>query len=160
VTPTKVVTFDLDSTLASTYHRQHMIKPKGTDWEAYSLASAADTPIEGTVVLLRMLGATYPVHIITGRSDAAFDMTRYWLIQHGIPVDGLWMRPAGDRTPNGKYKIARILHLRESGQEPVLHVEDYPEAGDEIRAATGVPVLLVNPNYPKDAPHQNVMAGV
>ncbi len=156
-----VVCFDLDSTIADTLHRQWMVEEikasrnKGPTWEDYSLACSDDKPIEGTIALTQQLKRNWLVFIVTGRSSAARELTEDWLSKHQVAYDGLLMRPAGDRTPNGQYKIDVINQLRDEGYKPVLFVEDFPEAAEEIRKATGVPVLLVNPGYPDDAPHSN-----
>src|SRR5215469_1058342 len=156
---TEVVLFDLDSTIADTYHRQWMVPEikagNGPTWDDYSMACSDDKPIEGVISMLRMLSdAGKLIFIVTGRSDAARDLTQEWLKQNHVPWDALLMRKAGDRTPNGTYKRAAIKKIEDAGYEPVLFVEDYPAVADEIRA-TGLPVLLVNPGYPEDAPHQN-----
>jgi uncharacterized HAD superfamily protein len=155
------VLFDLDSTIASTLHRQWMVDlirsgARGAPtWDDYSMACAKDEPIEGTIALMRILAMDNHLFIITGRSEAARELTLDWLSNHLVPFDDLYMRPAGDRTANGKYKVQTIEKLRERGYNPGLFVEDWPEAADYIREHAGIPVLLVNANYPKDAPHQN-----
>jgi predicted secreted acid phosphatase len=156
------VGFDLDSTIANTYHRQWMVPailakgPGAPTWDDYSMECANDTPIEGTVALMRMLSsAGHLIFIITGRSAAAEALTRHWLNRHHIPCDALLMRPAGDRTANGKYKVQQIRKAADLGYKVTLFVEDWPEAGDYITEHTGIPCLLVNANYPADAPHQN-----
>lgn len=162
----EAVGFDLDSTIANTYHRQWMVeeiqtKPKfpgQKTWDDYSMACADDTPIEGTVALMRTLAGLYQIHIITGRSAGARELTETWLAGWHIPYDGLHMRPAGDRTANGRFKVDTIWNIRAASQFPlkfVLFVEDWPEAGAYIQEHTGIPVMLVNANYPADAPHQN-----
>lgn len=157
----EAVGFDLDSTIAHTYHRQWMVKeiqarpkfPGQKTWDDYSMECENDTPIEGTVALMRSL--PYLKFIITGRSAGAMGLTREWLAKHDIPYDGLLMRPAGDRTPNGKYKVQMLRRIADEGYKVFLFVEDYPEAAEYITEHTGIPCLLVNANYPPDAPHQN-----
>lgn len=158
----KAVGFDLDSTIAYNYHRQWMVPlimsktPGAPTWDDYSMMCAYDTPIEGTVALMRALSGDYQNWIITGRSDAAREMTEDWLREHDIPYLGLIMRPAGDRTANGKFKVQMIRRLlNDHGIAITLFVEDYPAAAAYITKHTGIPHLLVNPNYPADAPHNN-----
>lgn len=158
----EAVAFDLDSTIANTLHRQWMVKeiqtkpkfPGQKTWDDYSMACADDTPIEGTVAMMRLI-SSFPIFIITGRSAAARDLTRAWLRMHQVPFDGLLMRPAGDRTPNGRYKVEVLRRLQREGYDVKLFVEDFPDAAEYITEHTGVPCLLVNANYPADAPHQN-----
>jgi predicted secreted acid phosphatase len=153
----EAVTFDLDSTIADTLHRQWMVdeimakKPGAPTWDDYSMECVDDTPIAGTVALMRMLSSQgMLIFIVTGRSAAAKTMTRHWLEQNDIPCDALVMRPAGDRTPNGKFKVEKIRYLAELDYKVILHVEDSPDIAKYIQEHTGIPVLLVNPAYPED----------
>jgi hypothetical protein len=157
------VVFDLDSTIANTFHRQWMVPlilaggEEAPTWDDYSILCAEDTPIEGVVTLMRILSAEAGmlIFIVTGRSAAARDLTHEWLAKHKIPYDALLMRAAGDRTPNGVFKVAMIDQIRKGGYDPVLALEDWPQAGEYINEHTRVPVVLVNANYPADALHQN-----
>jgi len=158
----RVVLWDLDSTLANTAHRQPMIPEirakTGPTWEDYSMACTDDTPVEGTVALVRMLASStftdtdgnrhpYRQYGVSGRSEAARGLTLDWFQRYGVPLDGLYLRPAGDRTPNGKYKAGVIKSLRDSGADVVLFVEDWKETAAYIREKTGVPVLVVQGDY-------------
>lgn len=161
----EAVGFDLDSTIANTYHRQWMVpeikeyKPDSPTWDDYSMKCADDTPIPGTVALMNALYGYSDICIITGRADSARELTLNWLWQHNIPFTSLIMRPAGDRTNNGKFKVQQIEKLQAQGFKFTLFVEDYPEAAAYITEHTGIPCLLVNANYPADAPHQNENTG-
>lgn len=160
----EIVCFDLDSTLASTYHRQHIITDirAGTKtWEDYAMACADDTPIEGTVRLARMFHrAGYAIVIVTGRNDVARELTMAWLDNHEIPFHALIMRPKGDQTKNEKYKVDTVQGIISDGYKVALCIEDYPLAAEAIRNETGTPVLLVNANYPVNSPHQNAVGAV
>ena len=155
------ILFDLDSTIADTLHRQWMvplIKAGGEGaptWDDYSLACADDKPIESTIALMRTLARTHIIYIVTGRSDAARDLTENWLWEHGVPYAYVYMRPAGDRTPNGAYKVRIIKHLYAFHVNPILFVEDYPEAADYIEKHAGIPVLRVLGNYNPPAENEN-----
>jgi hypothetical protein len=148
------VVWDLDSTLADTVHRQGMIDAiqAGGDgaptWEDYALLCAKDDPVEGTVALLHLLYPHYLQHVVTGRSEVAYGLTRRWLANNSITVDHLHMRPAGDTTPNAALKIAYIRRLQASGCHVALYCEDWPPIAEEVADATNVPVLGVNPFYP------------
>lgn len=164
---TRAVLWDLDSTLANTSHRQHMvplIKAKaGPTWEDYSMACTGDTPVEGTVALARLIASlTVPVsdgltmqvssnrvmqYGVSGRSEAARQLTLDWFAEHGVPLDNVYLRPDGDHTPNGKYKVRVIRRLRDKGIDVVLFVEDWKETADYIHDKTGVPVLVVQGDY-------------
>jgi len=150
---TRAVLWDLDSTICNTAHRQHMvpaIKAKqGPTWEDYSMACTGDTPVEGAVALVRLLAANRLVmqYGVSGRSEAARDRTLEWFKRYGVPLDGLYLRPDGDHTPNGRYKVNVINQLRDSGVDVVLFVEDWKETAQYIHEMTDVPVLVVQGDY-------------
>jgi hypothetical protein len=150
----KIVAWDLDSTIASTVHRRHLIPEVQTDspaWHAYSKACAEDEPIEGTIALMRLLRLFVRQHIVTGRSELARPDTRDWLSRHDVPCDLLVMRAvADDRVPGEELKIRYIRRVRAAGNEVVLFVDDWEPAAVAIRRATGVPVLVVNPCDPPE----------
>jgi hypothetical protein len=147
---TRAVLWDLDSTLANTTHRQHMvpaIKAKtGPTWEDYSMACVDDTPVEGTVALLRLMtGLDH--YAVSGRSECAYEATLDWFERHSIPIYDAFLRPDGDHTPNGRYKVGVIKRLRAEGIDIALFVEDWKETADYIHDKTGVPVLVVQGDY-------------
>lgn len=162
--PDPVILWDKDSTLAHTLHRQHMIeqiKAGQATWNDYSLACEGDGVIDGTAALMRLLSASgWLQFIVSGANAEAEPQIRAWALAHRIPYDGLILRATGNHQPNPAFKIGQIHALRDCGQEPMLFVEDWPACADQIREATGVPVLVVNPCYPGDSAHSNVPAGI
>jgi hypothetical protein len=157
---TKAVLWDLDSTICNTRHRQPMIPAirakAGPTWEDYSRACTDDTPVEGTIALVRLLDSMDPLaavrqYAVSGRSECARDATLEWFKRHQVPIDDVFLRPDGDHTPNGRYKVGVIRRLRESGIDVVLLVEDWKQTADYIREKTGVPVLLVQGDYDPEA---------
>jgi hypothetical protein len=148
-----VVLFDLDSTLCNTLHRQSMIpeiQAGAKTWEDYSLACMDDSPIEGAVLLARMLWPLHKIGIASGRNEAARTLTTRWLDLQAVPYDRLLLRPEGDYTENGLLKVRWIREYQAAGYDVAMFVEDWPETAETIRAATGVPVLVVNPCYPDE----------
>jgi phosphoglycolate phosphatase-like HAD superfamily hydrolase len=152
-----VVFVDLDSTLADTTHRHHIIEAAReageVDLEAYSLACAEDAPFPGPVRLVRMLyDFGCRVVIVTGRSAAAMIPTLDWLAKYAVPYHDLILRAVGDDTPSGEFKVRTIRRWLAMNPdhddliEPALIIEDYPPAKDELEAE-GWTVLLVNPDY-------------
>lgn len=121
------------------------------------MACVDDTPVEGTVALVRLLSglgqeSENPVYQygVSGRSDAARDVTLEWFARHDVQLDNVYLRPAGDHTPNGRYKVGVIRQLRADGLDVVLFVEDWKETADYIHSETGVPVLVVQGDYLAD----------
>ena len=155
-----VVFVDLDSTLADTRQRQHIIEDaraagREPDWEAYSLACAKDEPMEGPIQLVRMLvWDGYHVVILSGRSASAMVQTNEWLYRNHVPFNELILRPKAvsyNISPE-EFKVMAIEAWTERNLDhddpvhPTLIIEDWPPAADAMRAK-GWKVLLVNPDY-------------
>jgi hypothetical protein len=145
--------WDLDSTLAGTRHRFHLIekiKAAGiaddvTGWNEHSLACADDEPIESAITLMRLLAPHHAQHIISGRSAVAEKLTRDWLEKYGVPFDEIRLRRPDDFTGNAQIKINYVRELRERGLTVVLFFEDYPPVAQQIHEETGVPVVTLTP---------------
>jgi hypothetical protein len=149
-----VMVWDLDSTVADTLHRQHLVPAiraggeGAPTWDDYSVLSMGDTPVEGSVALMRELSGFTHV-AASGRSDKALVMTREWAARNGLPLADVILRPEGDHTPNGKWKVAVIAALRRAGADVRLFFEDWDESAAYIREHAGVPVVGINPFYPE-----------
>jgi hypothetical protein len=148
-----VVFVDLDSTLADTRPRWHLIEDDydKTDWVKYALACADDIPITGTAALVRMLFQFHRIVILSGRAAAASKLTREWLSNHVIPYDMIVLREEGPDfyTPNGEWKSKQIAKWKYEHPQDVLSlvIDDWPEAKEVIERDHGIPVLMVNPMY-------------
>jgi hypothetical protein len=72
----------------------------------------------------------YPILFVSGRPSKYKDVTREWLIKHGLfnPfLDGkllLWMRPDGDRRDDDIVKRELLGRIRMEGYEPVIAFDD------------------------------------
>jgi len=151
------VLFDLDSTLRNSRHRHGMVPRKNIvgqevdrtiDWHAYSAAGINDTPMLGPITALRLLSPYHQIHIISGSNASAMEQTMSWLSTHVGPyIDRVHLRPDGDYTPNGLYKVKYARSVEEHGIAVVLVWEDWPPAVAELEEA-GYPVVCVNPRYP------------
>jgi hypothetical protein len=95
---------DLDGTIANIEHRLHHIRGAEKDWDKFFEACSGDSPIDDVVQVIRMLSVSYPITIVTSRSDVVLERTQRWLHQHGIPYKDLYMRVEGDHTPDYKLK--------------------------------------------------------
>lgn len=145
---TEVVCWDLDSSVRSTVHRRHLlpqIRAGQATWDDYSLLAADDTPIAGSVALMRLLEDEFWNIAVSGASDAAMDLTVDWAAKHNVPLDDFILRPAGDKTDNGVFKVSVIRRLQEAGLNVLLFVEDWEPAARKIAEETGIPVLGINP---------------
>lgn len=151
---TPTVAWDLDSSVRSTMQRRHLvpkIKAGEATWDDYSLLCADDVPITGSVALMRLLGNTCANIAVSACSDVALGLTRQWCVKHDVPLDDFLMRPAGDRTESGIFKVSAIRRLQDAGLDVVLCVEDWEPVAEYITQETGVPVLGVNPFDPNAA---------
>lgn len=147
----EVVAWDLDSTVRTTMHRRWMlpeIKSGLLTWDDYSMACAGDSPNPGAVALMRMLGGRYLNIAISGCSEAALDLTVGWAARHRVPLDDYILRPAGDSTPNGEWKVTGVRRLQDAGLVVRVFLEDWGPAAAYITEHTGVPVFGVNPFDP------------
>lgn len=145
----KVCIFDLDSTLSDTRQR-HSLSPfvdSSKTWDDYSLASANDLPMQGTIALVRMLIPNYEIHILTGRRESALEVTKAWLAKYKVPYDVLRMRKESDPFTNEEYKVEYLISLLDRGLNPVLFINDWPEECEEVEKRVGIPTLCVNPRY-------------
>lgn len=95
---------DLDNTIALTHHRQHFVREKHKDWDAFFAACVDDPPNQRMIELLRTLTLVYPICIVSGRSDIVLRETEEWLANHGVPYDELIMRKHEDNMPDDELK--------------------------------------------------------
>ncbi|MGH9107607.1 MAG: MBL fold metallo-hydrolase [Acidimicrobiales bacterium] len=151
------VCVDLDSTLADTRQRHHLVLPgdqrEDTDWVNYSLACANDEPIEGACQLVRLLSAAHRIVIVSRRDEAARQLTLDWLGRHGIPFDELILG-GSDGIPSGlhEFKVHHLRSLLAKGERVVLCVDDLPGLDAAVAdARIPVPVLRVQPPYSLEA---------
>lgn len=101
------VVFDLDGTISNCEHRRHLVSGEKKDWRKFFAECVNDTPNEAVKTMLRILNAFgYPVVIVSARSDEVAAETLDWLGIHRIPFNMLWMREAGDFTPDQELKRA------------------------------------------------------
>lgn len=142
----QIVTFDLDSTLADTRHRHHLIKPDGnTDWEAYAHACPEDTLIAPVFMMWNAFWAAgFTCAIVTIRNVSTYDKTMEWLLTNGISPAALVMGTDADATSDhGEAKVKGIKMAEgELRGRVVLHVDDYAPVAEAL-APYGIPCLVV-----------------
>lgn len=156
---TRIVTFDLDSTLCDTEHRFSLINRTGsTDWRAYALACTNDALVEGVARMVDVAKqAGLEVHYVTGRHEDARWQTVDWLTKHlheGLTVpERLHMDDSvgGDHVKafgtHHAYKAHTILELvKRLDAEIVFHVDDHPSVVAHL-SKLGIPCICVRPPY-------------
>ena len=110
----RIIVWDLDDTLANTYHRSIDFDFDTKDenlWADYFSKCDKDEPIKQTILLLDTMFQNYEgeIHIWTGRNEIVKDKTIEWLIDNKIYYHELKMRPIDCRMKNVdlKYKWAK-----------------------------------------------------
>lgn len=145
--------WDLDSTVRDTQHRRWIIpeiKAGNADWCDYSMMCANDSPIEGSIALMRE--ATNVSHIgVTGSNECARRLTTIWLGKHNVPLAAVIMRPDGYALANAKWKVMVIRALWRANADIRLFFEDWDEVAAYITQETKIPVVGINPFYPHAA---------
>jgi hypothetical protein len=146
--------WDIDSTLADTEHRHHMmdaIRAGGEGaptWADYSMECVNDTVIEGSAVLMRLLAPHFMQVAFTAREACAAARTAHWVRENNLPLDEIVMRQTGDTTENGLFKSREMRRRMRRGLVFRLFAEDYALAAPVIREETGTPVLGITAFYP------------
>jgi predicted secreted acid phosphatase len=119
----RIVIFDIDGTLADSYHRiGHIVNLENVpdfkkDWEEFDKHAHADTPIPGMVELCTYMQAREDLDVLflTGRSDRTRTDTWQWLRRHGLKPrhpDLLQMRIEGDHRHADIIKLQRLQELQ------------------------------------------------
>lgn len=100
--------FDLDGTLALTYHRQHFLDNKSDPdrWRKFFEACINDSPnIPVIDTMHKLIDSGADVWIWSGRDGTVQRETLEWLQQHtGLEEEALSMRLPGDYTPDEELK--------------------------------------------------------
>jgi len=91
---------DLDGTLSDARDRRHLLP----NFEKFHSACESDPPNEWCKALVQQLRTRYDIVIVSGRTDDYKDATLRWFAKHGILVDALFMRKAGDFRPDTEIK--------------------------------------------------------
>ena len=120
------VVFDLDGTIADnmTYEKHHKGKKgKHPDFAKEALAVGVNEDIVEKMHKARDKGEN--IVILTARSAHYREETKQWLHKHGIPYDGLVMRPTGDSKQKDKSLKRELL------EEDILPKFDVKKAYDD-----------------------------
>ena len=135
------VIFDRDGTLASV----DWVRPVERDPESWARFNAA-LPFDAVVpVVAGLLRSVRPgVHRImtSGRDGSLRPRMQDWIAKHGLPIDHLFMRRAGDRRVDSVVKTEIYRELIEPRFEVLYVVDDRPQVCDAWREL-GLPVLQV-----------------
>lgn len=151
----RAVCWDKDSTMADTSQRQWMVedcKAGRRPWADYSRACLDDKPNLAARSLMQLMAPWCAQIVMSGATECP--EARQWLRDHRFPCNAAYFRPEYDaETDGGMLKVGWIKDLQRLGTEVVAFVEDVPEIARMIREKTGVPVMLVNPDYGDGSPY-------
>lgn len=93
----KAFIFDIDGTLADGSHRQHYVKKKPKNWNAYNAAMHNDTPISPVILVLNALAfCGHAIVLSSGRQTKDRTATIEWMKKYGVEFDELHMRVTSD----------------------------------------------------------------
>lgn len=99
----RALIIDLDNTLCNAAHRSHVYFKKPVNWDLLNRLSVYDPPNEWCLEIIRNFAANnYKIIFLTGRSEAAKEVTEQWLMQYvgpGIDYE-IFMRAKNDRRPD------------------------------------------------------------
>lgn len=100
--------FDIDGTICNGSHRQHWVKTKPKNWNAYNATMHLDTPILPVIETLVALSTLYDIIISSGRQDKDRKVTEDWFKQHGVPYTEMHMRKTGDYRDDTIVKLEML----------------------------------------------------
>ena len=159
---TLIVSFDLDSTLANTEHRRHMIKPvrsdmTAQDWADYSQACVLDSdgPAAPMIRAITEQQALMPnpelaridFIVVSRRDNVAREATTKWLSDRGwYPRQLIMLKDgftgSGERNhPRWKANAIRAYEAY-SGDRVILHVDDWHAVTKHL-LSVGIPAITV-----------------
>ncbi len=108
----EIVIFDIDGTLADISAREHHVRRKPRNWDAFFRGMAEDKIIQPIAHLCNTLyDAGFHVVLCSGRPDNYRQVTEEWLERHKLRYHQLLLRPAGDRRSDAIIKREMLDRL-------------------------------------------------
>ena len=136
------IVLDVDSTLANNKHREHLLKLRPKNWDAFHEPALVikDEVIEGVDrVLKHWKELKHTFVVLTGRHERLRDTTMRWLHERlpiDIPDTHLLMRPDGNMLSGAEAKRQQIIAFKTSLNDPrpdFLFVDDDPRAREALK---------------------------
>lgn len=132
----KAVWIDVDGTLAK------MVGRGAFDWHRVE----EDEPWQHIIDIVHALKAAgYKCVIMSGRDEASREGTQRWLVKHGVPVDDMFMRPAGSMEPDWQIKHDLFWEFVAPKYNVQFALDDRDQVVKFTREVLGIPVLQVAP---------------
>lgn len=111
----KTIIFDIDGTLCDVSSIRHLVGGKNKNFDAFHRASVDCPTFEWVAnVAKNAKNNGFTVVQVTARQEKYRPQTSWWLADHGIPSDALYMRKDGDYRADYIVKseiLSRIAHL-------------------------------------------------
>lgn len=149
----KAIICDLDGTLASCEWRRHHVSPifpdRHKNWPAFFDGINADAPVPFVIEILeRCRKAGFKIILTTARPDSYRYHTEWWLNEHNIKYNYMFMRRAGDARLDHVVKEEIYRQKIEPNFEIQLVVDDRPSVCDKWRELGLHVVQVEDPNIP------------
>lgn len=132
--------FDIDGVVADVRHRLHYIEG-ARNWRGFFAAARGDTLLPEGARLVADLAEQHEIVWLSGRPEWLRDVTTAWLTRHGLPVDEMHLRPAGDFRPAVRYKLQVLRELTPRGIAAVI---DDDEVVVDAAVRAGLPAAMAD----------------
>lgn len=141
MTEREYILVDMDDTLFSTKHREHLIDHS---WDAFHAEAHRDEPLWDVFNVIKILGDHYHIIGVTARPERYRAPTIEKLLQHGKKLHALLMRPDDNYDPSPALKVYLVQCYFEGDLSKVkLIIDDHPGVIAAFREL-GVTGLLVH----------------
>jgi len=118
-----VIVVDLDGTLYNSSQRNHLAQ--AGQWDEFHKASANDDPYNDVLNLINQMSEMHNIIGCTGRTNAHRQITFDWLMDHGVSMDHLLMRPDNNFESDTIIKpklLEEFLEKNNLSKESVLFI--------------------------------------
>jgi phosphoglycolate phosphatase-like HAD superfamily hydrolase len=120
------VIFDMDGTLADVSSIRHHVEGPKKNFRAFHEDSVNVPPNPDVLQMAHDAKQSgHDVIVVTARDAEYKPHTTWWLSEHEVPHDALYMRNRGDRRPDYEVKKDILGHIAKHW-EPVHAVDDNP----------------------------------
>jgi uncharacterized HAD superfamily protein len=120
----KIVVVDIDGTVSKVGERLKYLKSKKPNWDKFYDSCFEDEPIQEVIDLVKVLEKNYDIVYCTGRRESVRAITHNWLINRGLLVDKLLMRPNEDKRHDTEVKPEQLSNAGILLQEIAFVLED------------------------------------
>jgi len=120
-------------------------RDNGTDWDAYSMACADDTPGPALPLAQIFSKLEIPFIILSGRSECARLLTQGWLNSNGVHPWAIYLGDERHATmEHAEWKAMKAREIqRDLGVKISLHIEDHSSVALAM-ADIGIKTMLVH----------------